>query len=313
VAGFYTASDPGAHRRAHSNKEGNVSNLNGSSDDDIREVRLAQTTIRYREFGAGEPIVLVHGLLADGQLWRDVAPGLARDFRVIVPEWPLGSHAIPLAPGADATPPGLAGIVAGFLDALELEGVTLVGNDTGGAICQLVAVEHGERLARLVLTPCDAYDNFLPPAFRGLQLLAHVPGAVYMLGQSMRAAPVRRLPIAYGWLAKRKDDALTRSWLSPLLASSAIRRDVAAILKGISSRYTLAAAERFGEFDKPVLIAWAPEDRFFKLSYGERLRDAFPDARLELVQDSYTFVPLDQPERLVQLIAQFVREPVATA
>ncbi len=277
----------------------------------MNEVRLAQTTIRYRELGTGEPLVLVHGLLADGELWRDVAPRLARDFRVIVPEWPLGSHTIPLADGADASPPGLARIVADFLAALDLERVTLVGNDTGGAICQLVAVEHPERLARLVLTPCDAYDNFLPPAFRGLQLLARIPGAVMMLGNSMRAAPVRRLPLAYGWLMKRKDDKITRSWLSPALASRAIRRDVASILKGISSSYTLAAAERFGEFDKPVLIAWAPEDRFFKMRYAERLRDAFPDARLELIEDSYTFVSLDQPERTAQLIAEFAREPVA--
>jgi pimeloyl-ACP methyl ester carboxylesterase len=287
-----------------------MSTLNGATDAGMREVRLAQGTIRYREFGTGEPIVLVHGLFANGELWRDVAPGLARDFRVIVPEWPLGSHTIPLAHGADATPPGLARIIADFLAALELERVTLVGNDTGGAICQLVTVEHPERLARLVLTPCDAYDNFLPPAFRGLQLLARIPGAVFVLGQSMRPTAVRRLPLAYGWLAKRPDDALTRSWIEPVLTSRAIRRDAAAILKGISSRYTLAAAERFGEFDKPVLLAWAPEDRFFKLRYAERLRDAFPDARLELVEDSYTFVPLDQPARIVQLITQFAREPV---
>jgi pimeloyl-ACP methyl ester carboxylesterase len=288
-----------------------MSTLNGASDTDMREVRIAQGTIRYREFGTGEPVVLVHGLLVDGQLWRDVAPGLARDFRVIVPEWPLGSHTIPLADGADRTPRGLAQIVADFLAALELERVTLVGNDTGGAISQLVAVEHPERLARLVLTPCDAYDNFLPPAFRPLQMLARVPRAVFMIGQEMRFAAVRRLPLAYGWLSKRADDALTRSWIEPVLHSRGVRRDVAAILRGISSRYTLAAAERFGEFDKPVLLAWAPEDRFFKFEYAERLCDAFPDARLERIDDSLTFVPLDQPAQLVKLIAEFAREPVS--
>jgi len=288
-----------------------MSTLNGASDSQMREVRLSQGTIRYRELGTGEPVVLVHGLLVDGQLWRDVAPGLARDFRVIVPEWPLGSHTIPLAPGADRTPPGLAQIVADFLAALELERVTLVGNDTGGAISQLVAVEHPERLARLVLTPCDAYDNFLPPAFRPLQMLARVPGAVFMIGQEMRFAPARRLPLAFGWLSKRADDALTRSWIDPLLHSRGVRRDVTAILKGISSRYTLAAAERFGEFRKPVLLAWASEDRFFKFSYAERLRDAFPDARLERIDDSLTFVPLDQPAQLVKLIAEFARSPIS--
>jgi pimeloyl-ACP methyl ester carboxylesterase len=275
----------------------------------MNEVRLPQGTIRYRELGAGEPIVLVHGLLANGELWRDVAPRLAADFRVIVPDWPLGSQQLPLEPGADLSPLGLAQIVADFLSALDLENVTLVGNDTGGAVSQLVAIHHPERIGRLVLTPCDAYENFLPPAFRPLQVLARVPGSVFVIAQSMRIRAARRLPISYGWLMKRADDALTASWLAPALSSRAIRNEVASILKGISPRYTLEAAERFGEFTKPVLIAWAPEDRFFKLRYAERLASAFPDARLELIEDSYTFVSLDQPERTAELIAAFVKEP----
>jgi pimeloyl-ACP methyl ester carboxylesterase len=275
----------------------------------MNEVRLPQGTIRYRELGAGEPIVLVHGLLANGELWRDVAPRLAADFRVIVPDWPLGSQQLPLEPGADLSPLGLAQIIADFLSALDLENVTLVGNDTGGAVSQLVAIHHPERIGRLVLTPCDAYENFLPPAFRPLQALARVPGSIFLIAQSMRMRAARRLPISYGWLMKRADDALTASWLAPALSSRAIRNEVAAILKGISPRYTLEAAERFGEFTKPVLIAWAPEDRFFKLRYAERLASAFPDARLELIEDSYTFVSLDQPVRTAELIAAFVKQP----
>jgi pimeloyl-ACP methyl ester carboxylesterase len=277
----------------------------------MNEVRLPHGTIRYREVGAGEPIVLVHGLLTNGELWRDVAPRLAGDFRVIAPDWPLGSHAIPLERGTDLSPLGLARIIVDFLSELELEHVTLVGNDTGGALCQLVAVHHPERLGRLVLTPCDAYENFLPPAFRPLQALARIPGAVFVIAQSLRPRAARRLPLAYGWLTKRADDALTKSWLSPALSSSRIRREIAAVLTGISNRYTLEAAERFGEFTKPVLIAWAPEDRFFKLRYAERMAAAFPDARLELIEDSYTFVPIDQPERTANLIAAFAREPAA--
>ena len=276
----------------------------------MNEVRLPQGTIRYRELGAGEPIVLVHGLLANGELWRDVAPRLARDFRVIVPDWPLGSHEIPMDPGTDLSPLGLARIIADFLSELELENVTLVGNDTGGALCQLVAVHHPERLGRLVLTPCDAYENFLPPAFRPLQALARIPGAVFVIAQSLRPRAARRLPLAYGWLAKRRiADDISDSFLAPALSSKRVRREIAAILTGISSRYTLEAAERFGEFTKPVLIAWAPEDRFFKLRFAERLAAAFPDARLELIEDSYTFVPIDQPERTAELIAAFAREP----
>ncbi len=275
----------------------------------VREVRLPQGTVRYRELGTGEPIVLVHGLLVDGRLWREVAPRLARDFRVIVPDLPLGSQELPMNPDADLSPLGLAAIVARFVAELDLAGVTLVGNDTGGAICQLVAVHHPERLARLVLTPCDAYENFLPPMFRPLQALARIPGAVFLIAQSLRPRAARRLPFAFGWLSKRGvPDDLSDAWLAPALSSSAIRREIASILKGISSRYTLQAAERFGEFDKPVLIAWAPEDRFFKLRYAERLAEAFPHARLERIEDSYTFVAIDQPERTAELVAAFASE-----
>jgi pimeloyl-ACP methyl ester carboxylesterase len=275
----------------------------------MNELGLPQGTIRYRELGSGKPIVLVHGLLTNGELWREVAPRLADRFRVIVPDWPLGSHELPLNPGADLTPPGLAKIIADFLAELDLQDVTLVGNDTGGALSQLVAVHHPERLGRLVLTPCDAYENFLPPMFRPLEVLAHIPGAVFVVAQSLRPRAARRLPFAYGWLTKRPiPDDLSDAWMAPVLSSSAIRREVAAILKGISKRYTLDVAQRFGEFTKPVLLAWAPEDRFFKLRYAERMMGAFPDARLERIEDSFTFVSLDQPERTASLIAAFAGE-----
>lgn len=275
----------------------------------MNEVQLEQGTIRYREQGTGEPVVLVHGLLTDGELWREVTPKLAADFRVIAPDWPLGSHRVPLKPGADLSPLGAARLIAGFLEALELDRVTLVGNDTGGALCQLVAVHHPERLGRLVLTPCDAYEQFPPKAFVPLLGAARVPGALFAIAQSMRLAAIRRLPAAYGWVSKRASDQLTRSWIEPALQSAAIRRDLASFLSGVDRRHTLEAARRFGEFTRPVLLAWAPEDRFFKPELAERLRQAFPDARLELIEDSYTFVAVDQPQRTAELIGAFAREP----
>lgn len=275
-----------------------------------QEAAIPAGTIRYREMGAGEPVVLMHGLLTNSLLWREVAPVLAKDFRVIAPDLPLGSQELPLDDGTDLTPPGLARIVADFLDALELENVTLVGNDTGGAISQLVAVNHPERLGRLVLTPCDAFDNFLPPMFKPLQLAARVPGAVWLIGQSLRPRRLRRLPLAFGWLSKRPlAPEVSDAFMRPVLTNRAIRREVAAILKGISPKYTLAAAERFGEFDKPVLIAWAPEDRFFPHEHAGRLAAAFPDARTATIEDSYTFTAVDQPARTAELIAEFAREP----
>jgi pimeloyl-ACP methyl ester carboxylesterase len=280
----------------------------------LNEIRIPQGAIRYRDTGTGEPIVFVHGALVDGTLWRKVTPLLEGEFRCVVPDLPLGSHRLPMPPNADLSPPGLARLIAELLAALEIERATLVGNDTGGAICQLVAARHPERLARLVLTPCDAYENFLPPAFRYLQLAARIPGATTVLAQTMRLDFVRRAPLAYGWLTKRPipDQVLDR-WTEPIRLDRAVRRDAGKLLRGISKRYTLEAAEKLRDFDRPTLIAWAPEDRFFKLTYGERLAEAIPDARLVRIDDSRTFVSEDQPERLAELIGGFVRETSGAA
>ncbi len=278
------------------------------------QIEIQQGTIRYREEGTGEPIVLIHGLLANSLLWREIVPELAKDFRVIAPDLPLGSHVMPMKEGTDLSPPGLAAIIAAFLDALDLHDVTLVGNDTGGALCQLVAADHPERIGRLVLTPCDSHDNFLPPIFRGLQLAAHVPGAVWLIANTLRFEPLRRPGFAGGWLSKRTiEPDMAASFMGPVMSSRAVRREVGAILRGISTRYTEEAAERFGEFDRPVLIAWAPDDRYFPWRYAERLAREFPDARLERIEDSYTFVPVDQPGRTAQLIGQFARQPAQVA
>jgi pimeloyl-ACP methyl ester carboxylesterase len=281
-------------------------------DLELREARLPQGAIRYRELGAGPPIVLVHGLLTNSLLWADVASRLAKDFRVIAPDWPLGSHEHTLEPRSDLSPTGLARVIADFLAALELDDVTLVGNDTGGALCQLVAVHHPERLARLVLTPCDAYENFLPPIFRPLQLLARVPGAVWLIANVLRPRGAQRLPMTFGRLSKRPlDPHVAQAFLRPAQSNRGVRRELAAILRAISSRYTLHAAERFKEFDKPVLIAWATEDRLFPFRHAEHMADAFPNARLERIEDSYTFVSIDQPERTADLIESFARVPLA--
>jgi pimeloyl-ACP methyl ester carboxylesterase len=271
-----------------------------------KKVDLPQGTINYVEAGSGPPLVFVHGFLVDGTLWREVTPLLSDRFRCIVPDLPLGSHRIAMKPDADLSPPGVARIVADFLAALDLEDVTLIGNDTGGAICQLVATNHPERLGRLVLTPCDAYKDFLPLAFRYLQLTARIPGALTVLMQTMRPRIMRRAPIAFGWLTKKRiPDELLDRWVAPAMSDKAVRRDATKLLRGISNRYTLEAAERLASFDRPTLIAWAPEDRFFKLENGKRLAAAIPNARLELIDDAYTFVSLDQPARVAELIGDF--------
>ncbi len=270
-------------------------------------IALRQGTIDYRDEGEGRPLVFLHGLLVDGRLWRRVTPALsATGHRCIVPDWPLGAHTRPLRADADRSPRGIAHLVADFLDALELEQVTIVANDTGGAIAQLLAAERPERLAALVLTNCDCLENFLPPIVRPLQWLAHVPGAYRVIARTGRSARLRRSALGYGMLTHRPlPDELTGSWLAPL-ADARVRADVVATLKAIDKRDTLRAAATLHEHPLPTLLAWAPDDLVFPLRFAKRLAETIPGACLEEVPDSRAFVPEDQPERLAELVAAFV-------
>jgi pimeloyl-ACP methyl ester carboxylesterase len=276
---------------------------------DRKEVALSQGSVLYCERGSGQPIVFLHGLMVNANLWRKVVPLLADRYRCIAPDLPLGSHGLAMNADADLSPPAIAGLIADFLDALKLEGATLVANDTGGALAQMVATEHPKRVARLVLTNCDAYENFPPAMFRPLLWEARVPGALRAIALALKLRPLRRLPFAFGWLTKRPiEDEILDSYLGPALDAPGVMRDLRKALIAINPRYTKAAAEKLPAFDKPVLIAWAPEDRFFPWKHAERLRDTFANARLESVADCRTFVPEDQPQRLAELIAGFIDE-----
>ncbi|HEV7193460.1 MAG TPA: alpha/beta hydrolase [Jatrophihabitantaceae bacterium] len=269
-------------------------------------------TIRYRECGTGAPVVFVHGLLVNGDIWRKVVPGVAKaGFRCITPDWPLGSHTLAM-PEADLTPPGIAALIAQFLDALDLHDVTLVANDTGGAITQILITQHPSRVGRVVLTPSDCFERFFPPAFAMLPVAARVPGMTWSLVQTMRLRILQRLPIAFGWLAKRRlPNEIADSYLGPSRKSRAIRRDLTRFLRSVDKRHTLAAAALLPQFTKPVLLAWAAEDKVFPVSLAHRLAERLPDATIVEIEDSYTFVPEDQPDVLTAHILQFVRSNAA--
>ena len=221
------------------------------------ELTLPQGTIHVRETGRqdGPPLVFVHGLLVDGTLWRKVTPLLDRDARSIVPDLPLGSHRIAMNADADLSPAGVARLVGDLLAALDLEDVTLVGNDSGGAISQLVALDHGERIGRLVLTNCDCFEVFPPKEFVPMVKAARVPGALYAAMQPMRAAKARRLPMAYGWLAHEIPDEVTGAWIQPFLDDPDIRRDAGAFMRAIDKATMVDAAERLPSLKIPSLVA----------------------------------------------------------
>jgi pimeloyl-ACP methyl ester carboxylesterase len=278
------------------------------------QIQLTQGTIEYRDEGSGPPVVLIHGVLVNGSVWNRVLEGLGGGTRCIVPELPLGSHRLPMPDGADLTPRGIASMIAELLERLELEDATLVANDTGGAISQVLAANHPRHIGRLVLTNCDTFENFPPPSIRpAVRLLARVPGAVglvAMLGRlrAGRRAMMKTIPLTIEPLP----DGLVQGWVAPL-RDRRVRRDLVKVLRGLQPRYTLEAAERLRTFTKPVLIVWGRRDVFFKIVDAERLAALLPNARLERIEIARTFVQLDAPDRLADLIGEFVSAPAAAA
>jgi pimeloyl-ACP methyl ester carboxylesterase len=277
------------------------------------ELDLPGGRIRCFQSGEGPAVVLVHGILVNANLWRKVVDRLAPALQCVALDLPLGSHELPTGPDADLTPPALAALVLDAVDALGLRDVTLVGNDTGGAICQLAVTERPERIGRLVLTSCDYRENFPPPEFRSLIEVAR-RGALRPVLTPLRVRAARQLPVAYGRLAKRPLDVdASDSYVLPALESAAVRDDLRRVLLGLDTAHTIRAADRLPGFHRPALVAWSREDAFFPPTDGEALAAALPDARLEWIDDSYTFSPEDQPGRLAGLIEGFVREPAAPA
>lgn len=281
------------------------------SDAPVETVSLRQGTIEYRDIGpeSGDVVVFVHGVLVNGDLWRDVVDGLVGEtnVRFLVPTLPLGGHSTAMDAEADLTPPGVAELLRDFLDTLGIYRVTLVGNDTGGAICQVFLAHYPERVARLVLTNCDAFENFLPPLLRPLQYGARIPGFTSLVSQSLRFRLTSWLVFAA--VAKKPVPRTERdAYLEGIIRDPNVRRDFRAVLRGISSRYTIEAAATFPEYEEPVLLVWATGDLFFPIGFAERLAEAFPNTRLERVTGSRAFIPVDRPRRLAELIGAFVDE-----
>lgn len=276
----------------------------------IQEVELPQGTLRYQESGDGKPVVFVHGVFVNSALWRKVVPDIAAaGFRCLVPDWPFGSHELPMRPGAALDPVGCAELIADFLDALDLHDVTLVASDTGGALTQIMLARRPERVGRVVLLPSDCFESFFPPLFKPLVTIARIPGALTALARLVRIRALWSSPFLFGLMLKHPvDPAVLDSYLRPLGNSAGVRRDVGKLLRGVDPRLTLDAAEKLRTFDKPVLLAWANEDRLFPIELAHRLAAVLPSARLVEIPDSYMFVSEDQPAVLVHHVLGFLAD-----
>lgn len=275
----------------------------------MHRIELSTSTVEYTETGQGPVIVLVHGLLMDSSLWQSVIADLAADHRCIAPTLPLGAHREAVHPDADLSMAGIARLLAEFLDHLDLRDVTLVGNDTGGALVQLLMAEGNARIGRAVLVSCDAFGHF-PPRVTGTTLLlaGKLPPTLFgLFMQQLRLRAVRRLPIAFGWLTRR-GDAVVAGWLRPILTSAAIRRDTVHMLRAAArhKNFLVEAAAALPGFDRPALVVWASEDRVMPIEDGRRLAELVPQCKLVEVADSATLIPLDQPAVLARHLREFV-------
>jgi pimeloyl-ACP methyl ester carboxylesterase len=274
------------------------------------EIDLSAGTLDYLDTGGDGPtLVLLHGLLMDSFLWDGPIADLSPDHRCIAPTLPLGAHRHPIS--GDLSLPAIAQLVEEFLDRLDLHDVTLVGNDTGGALVQLVLAGKPERVARAVLVSCEAFDN-VPPGLTGKILVLSGRLSPRLFGtfmQQLRLRAVRRLPIAFGWLTKRGDPTTAR-WIRPVLTSQQIRRDTVRMLRAIDGGAVAEATAALPSFHRPALVVWAAEDRVMPPEHGRRLAELLPDARLVEVPDSYTLVPLDQPASLAGAVRDFVMTTV---
>ena len=271
---------------------------------------LEGRTIMYDTTGDGPPIVFVHGVWATGGLWYEVIHRLADRFRCINIHLPLGVHRYPSPPDVDHSPHALARVITGLMDALDLRDVTLVGNDTGGALCQLVVADGAPRVGRLVLTNCDAFEVFPPRRLAPIYATARVPALWWLMAQIMRARFVRRR--FWSLVAHAAPDRpLLDMLLDRFVTQSPIREDLRLTIRAIDSVQTLAAARTFSTFDRDVLVLWGTDDVFFPVSLGRRLAAAFPKSTFQAVERAKLFVAIDRPDIVAAAIAAFAARAFA--
>jgi pimeloyl-ACP methyl ester carboxylesterase len=252
--------------------------------------------------------VFLHGYLMGGHLWDPVTRLLSGEFRCLVPELPFGAHPAPMRPDADLTAAGLGRLVADFLDSLDLSDVILVGNDSGAAVAQVVAARHATRLGGLVLATGDAFDNFPPKLFRPLIGAARTRTLTSLIAL-LKTRKGRSLPNAYGWLTHGDlPHDLIDQWVAAYFGDKGVRRDLRRLTATLGDdEFMNKIAAELASFTQPALLAWAADDRFFPVEHARRLAAILPDARVELITGSRTWVMLDQPERTAQLVAGLAR------
>jgi len=280
---------------------------------DTRRLTVGEARIAYREAGAGDAVVLLHGCPFSSFIWRRVMPRLAGDYRCLAPDL-LGLGDTETPPGADWSLPAQVAMVLGFLDGLDVECAHLVGHDHGGALAQLLAAEHPDRVDRLVLANAEAYDNWPSPDERPFARLTQVP----LLGDAAMWAWARR-PLFRLTLRAAKavhdrralTDELLDGYIAANLASrhrrAKTKRFLAGQLDPDHNHVTLELVGGLRRFDHPTLLIWATDDPHFGPQWGERLLRDIPGAtRLERLPDTGHLLMEERPDTLAALVRDFL-------
>lgn len=278
-------------------------------------VQLTAGPLHYAERGEGPPVVLLHGLLINHTQWDGVIDLLPDGFRYLMPDLPLGAHPEPMLPGADLSMRGLNVLIAEFLTALDLRDTTLVHSDWGGGLF-LTAYGLDERVGRLIVLPCEAFDNF-PPGLPGktATVASYLPGGVSLALRQLRVRWLRDTPVLFGWMTRRSlPDDLVRGWTEPGLRDKRIRRDVLSYTRsGFHKAELVAHTEALRHFSGDALILWSSAGKVMPRDHGRRLADLIPKARLVEIDDAYVLSMLDRPEAVAEAMTAFLTgRPVGT-
>jgi pimeloyl-ACP methyl ester carboxylesterase len=276
------------------------------------ETRLGP--LAWQSSGHGPALVFFAGALANHGLWRDVVARLDDRYRCITVDLPLGAHPRPLTRGADRSAASLARLIPDSLELLDVTDATVVANDTAGGLL-LLSLGTGHpalgRIGRLVLTNCESYDQFPPDALKKASSLARtLPWLTTALirqqiRMQLRWPSVRRRGLSTV-VATELDDERMRSFAGPAIRDRRVVGDFTAAMAGFRPQLLLDAAAEIPRFDRPVLLVWGEECRFFPMAHARRLAADFPHATLISVPGAKTWVPVDNPAAMAGAIAEFV-------
>ncbi len=246
-----------------------------------RSVQTASGRISYTEQGAGPVALFVHGVLLNGHLWRHQLAHLS-DIRRCIAVDLLAHGDTEIAPDQDVSVTANANMLKEFLDALKIEQVDLVGNDSGGGIAQIFAASYPERVRSLTLTDCDAHDNWPPEAFKPFLAMAAAGGLRGTLDAMLSDKSIYRSPQALGPAyehPERLTDDSIEKYLRPLVMSEQRTRDLQRFLAAFDNKHTLAVEERLKTLKAPTLIVWGTDDVYFDVKWSRWLADTIPGAR----------------------------------